>query len=120
MRIGAIFILLFVFGIPFLLISDWFPLHRFGMFARIPVSIEKQVQFRIVTLQSGTWKSFETGNAYFDQSYTSLWAKRAWNEDDFRKKLSGLIRAHSDSSIKEAALEKFENHQAHRLSLWKR
>lgn len=87
MKITGIFFLLIFFGIPFLAVSDLFPLHRFGMFARQPLVSTAEFKGEIQIKKDGSWQKAETGNAYLDKNYFPLWANRAMREPDFRKRL---------------------------------
>ena len=86
-----IVILLFIiaFGLPFLLIGDLFPLHRFGMFARtIPLEQQESDYFISYKMDSTGWTKLSTGNEYMDAEYFPIWAKNAFLDS---KKANQLV-----------------------------
>ena len=79
---------LIAFGLPFVLISDLFPLHRFGMFARMPNPTEEVQIYSIeVKTKPKHWLKLEIGNPYFDKSYFYHLASDAF---DNQKKTASL------------------------------
>lgn len=70
-----------VFGIPFLLISDLFPFHRFGMFARhssAPVTEET----RILLAVGDTLMKLESGSPCLDRGLFPQLASHAINDEE--------------------------------------
>lgn len=104
------------FGLPFLGIVDLFPLHRFGMFARIPES-GSYADFRLVKFQNGQWQEIKFGNAYFDDSYGKIWASRAWNDSLFRQKLSRVLSEKIPGDTHSLAIQKREGMDFQQISL---
>ena len=69
----SILALLMVFGIPFVMMTDLFPFHRYGMFARIPESKNEVFQYAIEVKENGKpWEKLKTGNEYIDKNYLPL------------------------------------------------
>lgn len=112
----GVWMIIFVFGLPFLGLVDLFPLHRFGMFARLPESGSLPV-FRLVKFQNGQWQALTFGNAYFDDSYGKIWASRAWSDSLFRKKLTKVLSAKIPADSLPLAIEKINQLDVQRLSL---
>jgi hypothetical protein len=76
-KYGPVWILVFVFGLPFLVITDLFPFHRFGMFARIPSQPGEVVKYQFQQKTKGkNWEAVKVGNAYFDQNYLPMLAEK--------------------------------------------
>jgi hypothetical protein len=92
MRILVILLVL-IFGIPFLLITDLFPLHRYGMFASISMQQGGIEKFQIQTKVAGSWQPLSAGNAYLDQNYFPLQAELAFRNPSYRPELADKIRA---------------------------
>lgn len=89
------------FGLPFLLLADLFPLHRFGMFASLPKQAVSYSRFQMEVKVRGKWTAFKTGNAYFDESYLSTLALEAWGNPEkeqlFRSRLAASTHVLYDS-----------------------
>ncbi|HRH33871.1 MAG TPA: hypothetical protein PKY12_02385 [Catalimonadaceae bacterium] len=92
MKKSSYFVLILFFGLPFLAVTDFFPLHRFGMFARLPLTPTEEYKSEIQVKKGNKWQRFETGNAYVDQNYMSIWGNRSTHDLEFRKRLSAQIR----------------------------
>jgi hypothetical protein len=68
-----------VFGLPFLMLTDLFPFHRYGMFALIPEKSDKVEHFCFETRVSNqAWQKLQTGNLYFDNSYLPVLAEKGY------------------------------------------
>ena len=81
MKVWFILFLVAWFGIPFLVITDLFPLHRYGMFARVALPASKPTLFSIETKTNPSpWKKLTIGNPYFDNSYLPTWAARTYHD----------------------------------------
>ena len=80
---------LIAFGLPFVLITDLFPLHRFGMFARMP-NPDEEVQLYSIELKINPkpWQTLETGNPYFDKSYFYHLASDVFDEREKSESLA--------------------------------
>lgn len=84
-----LFLWLAVFGVPFVLVAELFPMHRFGMFARRPNPGEGTTKAHLETkTDDEPWKKLETGNAYFDNGYFSTLAQQAANEEPKKAQLA--------------------------------
>jgi hypothetical protein len=82
-------ILVLFFGLPFLAITDLFPFHRFGMFARIPSNENSLIQYHVETHQpDSVWKILQTGNEYMDKSYIPLLARKAIHDPAEQRQLA--------------------------------
>ena len=92
MRILLILFIL-IFGIPFLLITDLFPLHRYGMFAGISSQSGESEKFHIEMKVAGSWQTLSAGNEYLDNNYFPLQAEQAFRTPAYRPELAGKIRA---------------------------
>lgn len=109
-------VLVVTFGLPFLAITDLFPLHRFGMFARIPETKGSIEFFEFQTkTKNGTWQKLKTGNDYMDQSYLPLLAERCFGSNDKQmvmgNKLAASLKDKPDSiRIAKSGLEKLSQH----------
>lgn len=80
---------LLAFGLPFVLITDLFPFHRFGMFARTPTADEEIQRYSIeLKIKEKRWKMLKTGNPYFDKSYFCQLASDAFNRPEKRPNLA--------------------------------
>jgi hypothetical protein len=91
-----------VFGLPFLAITDLFPLHRFGMFAQAPTQIKNSDTFEIqLKLHGDNWEKLKTGNAYMDESYLPLLAKKCFqnliDKKEFGEKIHCSLKEKPDS-----------------------
>lgn len=75
------------FGLPFLLLIDFFPFHRFGMFARISPVEKPTEKIYIEYFHQAAWKKLETGNAYMDANYLPQMASRALGNAKKEKEL---------------------------------
>jgi len=104
------FFLVLVFGIPFLLITDLFPLHRYGMFARIPVSAPES-PVKILVHKDGNWAELSSGSPYLDAGILPRKSLEAFGdtlkESQFRLALLSTFKKVPDS----IALEKNQNNQ---------
>ena len=102
--------LVFVFGIPFLMLTDLFPLHRYGMFARIPVSAPES-PVKILVYQNGNWTELSSGSPYLDAGILPRKSLEAFGdslkESQFRLALLSTFKKKPDS----IALEKNQNNQ---------
>lgn len=84
---------LLAFGLPFVVITDLFPLHRFGMFARMPNPGEEVQLFSIeVKVGNEPWKTLLTGNPYFDKSYFYHLASDAFGKKEKSSALADKLR----------------------------
>lgn len=92
MRILVILFVL-IFGVPFLLITDLFPLHRYGMFAGISRQPGVSEKFHIDLKVAGRWQTLMAGNEYLDQNYFPLQAELAFRNLSYRPELADKIRA---------------------------
>ena len=83
---------LIAFGLPFVLITDLFPLHRFGMFARMP-NPNEEVQLYSIELKINPkpWQTLETDNPYFDKSYFYHLASDAFGEREKSESLADKL-----------------------------
>ena len=90
-----ILIILFVliFGVPFLLITDMFPVHRYGMFAGISRQPGELEKFHIEMKVAGSWQILSAGNEYLDSNYFPLQAEQAFHTPAFRSELADKIKA---------------------------
>ena len=88
-----IILFVLVFGIPFLLITDLFPLHRYGMFAGVSRQPGKTEKFRIEMKVAGSWQTLSAGNEYLDKNYFPLQAEQAFRNPAYRQELADKIRA---------------------------
>lgn len=80
MKNFALILILLVFGLPFLVITDLFPLHRYGMFARIPENPAQVERYSFETKTLGSkWQKLQTGNPYFDDSYLPALAEKVYH-----------------------------------------
>lgn len=64
------------FGIPFVLLSDLFPFHRFGMFARIPKEAPKP-EIHILLAGNDTIIELKTGSPCLDRGLLKKMARNA-------------------------------------------
>jgi len=92
MRI-LIVIFVLIFGIPFLLITDLFPLHRYGMFAGISKQKGEPEKFHLKMKVAGSWQTLSAGNEYLDNNYFPLQAELAYRTPAYRTELADKIRA---------------------------
>jgi hypothetical protein len=97
-----ILILCLVFGLPFMAITDLFPLHRFGMFAQKSSLKLNSETFEIeIKLKDKNWEKLKTGNSYMDESYLPLLAKKCIlnviNKSEFGKKIHISLKEKPDS-----------------------
>lgn len=92
MRILLILFIL-IFGIPFLLITDLFPLHRYGMFAGISRQPGEMKKFHIKMKVAGSWQTLSAVNEYLDQNYFPLQAEQAFRTPAYSSELADKIRA---------------------------
>lgn len=88
-----IVLLCIAFGLPFLVLADLFPFHRFGMFASLPRQSSSYASLEIQWKVNGAWKTLETGNAYFDQSYLPQKALQAFGNAGLEKSFIGKLKA---------------------------
>ena len=58
--------LVIIFGLPFLMLTDLFPFHRYGMFARMPAK-NPESEVRILTANEGKWKQLQTHSPNLDK-----------------------------------------------------
>ena len=87
-----ILLLCLVFGLPFLAITDLFPLHRFGMFVQIPDQHKYMDSLKIeVKVGDKNWERLKTGNSYMDESYLPLYAKKSLRNIEDRKSFGDKI-----------------------------
>lgn len=104
MKTPALWLFLIAFGLPFLAITDLFPLHRFGMFARIPETPEKVEHFWFETRVSDKgWQKLQTGNPYFDHSYLPVLAEKGYRiPQEYEKWILKLrsVRSEKPDSIR--------------------
>jgi len=111
------FFLILVFGIPFLLITDLFPLHRYGMFARIPVSAPES-PVKILEYKDGNWTELSSGSPYLDAGILPRKSLEAFGdtlqESQFRLALLSTFKKVPDS----IALEKIESNTKIRRILY--
>jgi hypothetical protein len=63
------FLVSLIFGIPFILMTDLFPLHRYGMFASLPGNPSIKKKYEIEIFLKGTWQVLTSGNEYLDHGY---------------------------------------------------
>lgn len=75
------------FGIPFLLLTDFFPFHRYGMFARIPSKVP-ETEIRIMLISRDTTTELQTGSPCLDNGLLKKMAADAYKNPDMA---SGLI-----------------------------
>jgi hypothetical protein len=81
-------VIILFFGLPFLGLTDLFPLHRFGMFALVPTDQKKVESFEIqVKNPKENWKTLQTGNEYFDKNYFPVLASRSFYDKEKSIKL---------------------------------
>jgi hypothetical protein len=91
-RNAALVVFLLVFGLPFLAITDLFPFHRFGMFARIPEKAQDVSQYVFEVKEPGkSWKKLEAGNPYFDYNYFPLLAEKGFQNPDLGQNLGSKL-----------------------------
>jgi len=82
-----------VFGIPFLLLADLFPLHRYGMFSGLARPEIVFSQYSIHIHLAGKWQKLEAENEYLDKNYFPMEAMRAFGDKESENKLVSKIRA---------------------------
>jgi len=87
MNKGPVIFLVLIFGLPFLLITDLFPLHRYGMFAALPSHETKTVKTEIHVHSDRHWKKLVTGNEYLDAGYLPKEAELAFGKRNLEKTL---------------------------------
>jgi hypothetical protein len=87
------FCLPIVFGIPFLLMTDLFPLHRYGMFAGLARKKQPLSQYSIEIHLTGKWTKLEAENEYLDKNYFPLVAERAFGHLESEASLASKINA---------------------------
>lgn len=108
-RLIPLFLVL-VFGIPFLMLTDLFPLHRYGMFARIPASAPES-PVNILVYKDGNWTELSSGSPYLDAGILPRKSLEAFGdslkESQFRLSLLSTFKKMPDS----IALEKNQNNQ---------
>ena len=89
-----------IFGIPFLLLTDLFPFHRFGMFARFPVK-KPAPEIKILLYGSDTVMLLKTGSPCLDRGLLNQWAQAAFKDsskaDLLLEKLRPSLRPFPDS-----------------------
>lgn len=88
-----IVLLCVAFGLPFLVLADLFPFHRFGMFASLPRQAASYSHLEIQWKTSGNWKKMQTGNTYFDDLYIPQKALVAFGNPSLEKALVGKLKA---------------------------
>jgi len=88
-----IILFVLVFGIPFMLITDLFPLHRYGMFAGISRQPGESEKFQIEMKVAGRWQTLSASNEYLDNNYFPLQAEHAFRTPAYRPELADKIRA---------------------------
>lgn len=81
---------IFVFGIPFLLITDLFPLHRFGMFARIPGK-KQGMNVEVIQFREGKKLQVLTGNHCLDKGILASLSAAAWTVPQKAEELTGRL-----------------------------
>jgi hypothetical protein len=64
------------FGIPFVLLSDLFPFHRYGMFARVPKEAPK-AEIQILLAGKDTIIELKTGSPCLDRGLLKKMARNA-------------------------------------------
>ncbi len=93
-----------VFGIPFLLLCDLFPFHRFGMFARLP-SKAPEAETRILLADRDSLHVLQTGSPCLDRGLISTMAAAAFPDpaasELLIKKLQTALRPFPDSVLLE-------------------
>jgi len=80
-----------VFGIPFLLLTDLFPFHRYGMFARLPSKIQPE-EVRIRIKEGSDWKEFQTGSPCLDRGILARLAEAGFSDQKEAQNLLDKIR----------------------------
>jgi hypothetical protein len=80
-----------VFGIPFLLLTDLFPFHRYGMFARIPNS-KTGPEVRILLANRDTTLALETGSPCLDRGILARLAEAGFSDQKEAHNLLDKIR----------------------------
>lgn len=92
-KVRLLVLWLAAFGLPFVLITDLFPLHRFGMFARLPDQKSTTSKCYLET-KTGTsdWLILKTGNAYFDEGYLSKLGSEAIDDPSMAKNLAEKLK----------------------------
>lgn len=81
-----------VFGIPFLLFTDFFPFHRYGMFSRIPKE-KPAPNVRILLASADTLLELKTGSACLDRGLPSEMARKAFVDSVIGNLLVQKLRA---------------------------
>jgi hypothetical protein len=80
-----------IFGIPFLLLTDLFPFHRYGMFARLPAA-DPSPECRILLANADTLLELKTGSPSLDRGLVSRWAAAGWQYDSAAAQLLQMLR----------------------------
>jgi hypothetical protein len=93
MQRNAFFSLLvpLIFGIPFLLLLDLFPFHRYGMFARIPAG-KPAPEVRIMVASRDTLLELKTGSPYLDRGVMAKMATQAYGSKSKAADLLAKLR----------------------------
>jgi hypothetical protein len=105
-RIPFLFSLLpvLVFGLPFLFMTDLFPFHRFGMFARIPDK-NKPDAIVIRVKEGENWKELKSGSPNLDRGLLPSEAAACFSDKQkaevFFSKIRASLRPAPDSMILE-------------------
>lgn len=101
------FFLVLAFGLPFLAISDLFPFHRYGMFARMPAKTKAESRFSIDYKKLGEYHSVQSGNGYVDNNYLPLWAEKAASDSAFAQKIKREL-SKRDSTLSDSLFIRIE------------
>jgi|GEM_PF-3457558 hypothetical protein len=80
-----------VFGIPFLLLLDLFPFHRYGMFARIPAAMPAP-EVRIILVSRDTSLELKTGSPCLDRGIVSKLAAESFSNQNSAEDLLNKLR----------------------------
>lgn len=94
MRKYGFLLIALVFGLPFIGLTDFFPLHRYGMFARLAESdAGTPGKYSIEIHLGGQWQTLAAGNDYLDRNYFPLLAERAFGNPFREAELVAKLKA---------------------------
>jgi hypothetical protein len=80
-----------IFGIPFLLLLDLFPFHRYGMFARIPAS-KPAPEVRIMLASQDSLLELKTGSPCLDRGMLAQMAAQGFENQSRAAELLVKLR----------------------------
>ena len=100
--------LLIIFGLPFLLLTDLFPFHRFGMFARMPHR-KPEREVKILMASEGKWKQAVSGSPCLDNGALRQTALEAFENRGMESQMLSKILPSLKPQPDSIALETTEN-----------